>query len=108
MATDLSNQRCFNHGLREAVARCPGCGRFFCRECVTEHESRVLCVHCLPGGACQAKTRLFRLRTLWGLCSFVVSVLLIWFVVYAVGQGLLMLPSSFHEKVVWQSDEPDE
>src|SRR5580658_7631208 len=33
----LLDQRCFNHDLREAVAQCPSCKRFFCRECVTEH-----------------------------------------------------------------------
>ena len=30
---DLLYQRCFNHVLREAVARCPECLRYFCREC---------------------------------------------------------------------------
>ena len=41
------HQRCFNHAGREAVARCPECGQFFCRECITEHEDRVLCSACL-------------------------------------------------------------
>ena len=40
---DLVHQRCFNHMLREAVACCPECRRYFCRECVTEHEDKVLC-----------------------------------------------------------------
>ena len=44
---NLSQQRCFNHTSREAVARCPECGRFFCRECITEHDDRVLCAVCL-------------------------------------------------------------
>jgi uncharacterized paraquat-inducible protein A len=39
--------RCHNHPQREAAARCPECGRFFCRECVTEHEGRVICSACL-------------------------------------------------------------
>ncbi|MBT8374528.1 MAG: rhomboid family protein, partial [Deltaproteobacteria bacterium] len=33
---DLALQRCNNHGQREAVARCPKCRRYFCRECITE------------------------------------------------------------------------
>ena len=40
-------QRCFHHADRPAAARCLGCGRYFCRECVTEHQLQVLCVDCL-------------------------------------------------------------
>ena len=47
MKRDLSLQRCRNHAEREAVARCPGCGHHFCRECVTEHDDRILCAACL-------------------------------------------------------------
>ena len=43
----LRQQRCILHPNREAVARCPGCGRYFCRECVTEHDGRVLCAACI-------------------------------------------------------------
>ena len=43
----LAHQRCFNHATREAVARCPECHHFFCRECITEHDDRVLCTGCL-------------------------------------------------------------
>jgi hypothetical protein len=39
--------QCWNHETREAVCRCPGCARSFCRECVTEHEARLLCAACL-------------------------------------------------------------
>ena len=38
---------CWNHEAREAVCRCPGCGRSYCRECVTEHSARLLCAGCL-------------------------------------------------------------
>jgi len=44
---DLAYQRCLNHTFREAVARCPECGHYFCRECITEHEDRVVCASCL-------------------------------------------------------------
>lgn len=43
----LIHQRCFNHATREAVARCPECSQFFCRECITEHDDRVICSACL-------------------------------------------------------------
>ena len=29
------------------VARCPSCGNFFCRECITEHDELILCAACL-------------------------------------------------------------
>jgi uncharacterized paraquat-inducible protein A len=38
---------CVNHPSREASARCPECKRYFCRECTTEHDSRILCASCL-------------------------------------------------------------
>jgi hypothetical protein len=43
----LERQKCRIHPGREAVSRCPECRRFYCRECVTEHEGRLLCVQCL-------------------------------------------------------------
>lgn len=43
----LTNRRCFNHHNREAVARCPECGSYFCRECTTEHDGRMICTKCL-------------------------------------------------------------
>ncbi len=54
-AEDLSGKRCFNHAGREAAARCPGCRRFYCRECVTEHDGRVLCAECLRRRAHDAR-----------------------------------------------------
>lgn len=50
----LSRQRCWTHARREAVSRCPSCTRFYCRECVTEHEGRLLCVGCLAKVAAPA------------------------------------------------------
>ncbi|HSI87331.1 MAG: rhomboid family protein [Candidatus Methylacidiphilales bacterium] len=49
--TGLSRQRCAYHTSREAVARCPECRRFYCRECVTEHDDRLLCASCLKKAA---------------------------------------------------------
>jgi len=43
----LKHKRCFNHAEREAAARCPSCKHDFCRECITEHDGKMLCVNCL-------------------------------------------------------------
>ncbi len=100
---ELSSQRCRNHAQREAVARCPECGFYYCRECVAEHEDRVLCASCLEklhaAGAPAARRDFSGIvaagRFLWGF-------LLLWSLFYYLGGALLSLPSSFHEGTVWE------
>ena len=98
---DLARQLCINHATREAAARCPECARFFCRECVVEHDDRVLCASCLKRlsrNAQGAGSRLsFFLRTGQLLFGF----LILWLFFYCLGRALLSLPSSFHEGTVW-------
>lgn len=101
-AERLASQRCFNHASREAVARCPECGRFFCRECVTEHDDRAICAACLKK---LARVSLLQRRGVVHLVHFAqgtASVLLAWFCFYLIGEGLLSLPDSFHEQTLWQ------
>jgi hypothetical protein len=99
---NLAEQHCFHHAQREAAARCPECRRFFCRECVTEHEDRVVCAACLKvltaarsGGKVSIVWLVRTLQLVWGLL-----VALVFF--YWLGQTLLDLPSSFHDGTVWQ------
>jgi hypothetical protein len=99
--SDLDRQRCLFHPRREAVARCPGCGRYFCRECITEHRGRVICAACLNGAADGAGTD----RKLWRRvvrplqCGL--GVLLVWMCFYYLGQSLIAIPSRFHDGSVW-------
>jgi hypothetical protein len=98
----LAKERCFHHAGREAVARCPGCGRFFCRECVTEHEDRILCAGCLarePGGGARAGSRL---RPLAVALSAGLSLLFLWWCLWLGGRLLLAIPSSFHDGTLWK------
>lgn len=86
--------------MREAAARCPSCGRYFCRECVTEHEGRILCAPCLVREAqsrATASRRMVVRPALAALAGFVA----LWFVFYLAGQILLALPSKFHDGVRW-------
>ena len=101
---ELHHQRCRNHQYREAVARCPECGRFFCRECITEHEDRVLCSECL-GRLIDVSAPLGRsyLSGLLTIFNFVVGTGILWMIFYYLGQALLSLPSSFHEGTLWQT-----
>jgi hypothetical protein len=92
----LIQQRCHLHSNREAVARCPDCERFYCRECITEHEGRVICTHCL--GAYAAPLRrtprssgpLLFVGALAGTC-------LLWLLFLLVGHLLMLTPEKYHE-----------
>ena len=100
--TSLTHQRCFNHSQREAAARCLGCRQFFCRECVTEHDDRVLCAACLEK---LTKPQLTQHRAFVGAVRFaqcLFSLVLLWFFFYLAGEGLLAIPTSFHEGTLWR------
>ncbi|MBU1171784.1 MAG: rhomboid family protein [Proteobacteria bacterium] len=99
----LSEQRCSNHGLREAVARCPDCGRYFCRECITEHEEQVLCRDCLSAKNHGGLTHKKNLMGLGSLFSFAGGLMVIWLFFFYFGRFLLSLPASFHEGTLWKS-----
>ena len=98
----LIHQRCFNHANREAVARCLECGQFFCRECVTEHDDRVICSACLKKltRVPLLKRPAFAGALHAGQCVF--GIFIAWFFFYLVGTALLALPTSFHEATLWQ------
>ncbi len=103
--TSLVQRRCLNHADREAAARCPECQRFFCRECVSEHEDRILCSACLSLLATPPPPprRTFEGVIRVGQCALAVA--LIWFFFFLIGQVLLAIPSSFHEGTIWQNWE---
>jgi hypothetical protein len=97
----LTSQRCSNHSNREAVARCPECTRFFCRECITEHDDRVLCAACLKKLARKplARRRWFANLVRLGQCAL--AVLFVWFFFFVMGERLSEVASSFHEDTMW-------
>lgn len=104
--TTISAKRCFNHALREAVARCPVCGKFYCRECIVEHDGRMICARCLlPGEATLRKGRFLSgmVRTF----QLLTGVLVLWLAFFLMGRALLCLPSSFHEGTLWSPAEAD-
>jgi uncharacterized paraquat-inducible protein A len=98
----LVAQRCLNHTLREAVARCPECGNFFCRECITEHEDRVVCSSCLKKLTKKTETKRRNLapiaRAMFAFCGLLIA----WFFFFIIGRMLVNIPTSFHEGTVWE------
>jgi hypothetical protein len=108
MSATLLQQRCLNHSEREAIARCPSCGFYFCRECITEHDERILCASCLKkqNTKTERPRRNFApvLRTMAALCGLLTA----WFFFYVVGRVLLATPTQFHEATLWKSKVEDE
>ena len=99
----LTLQRCLHHGEREAIARCPECGGFFCRECITEHDERVICASCLAKltRPAAAKTRGFRLAVLRPWITAFSGIVVAWLCFYSIGRTLAAIPSDFHASSLW-------
>ena len=87
---------------REAAVRCPSCQRFFCRECATEHEGRLLCAQCLVSAVATAaapergrRVRAF-LETAGLIAAALAGLLLAWLVFFYLGAALARAPFDFH------------
>ncbi len=104
----LIHQRCFNHSRREAAARCPECGHFYCRECITEHEDRVICAACLKKLVQPAFTQRRGFVGLVRTVQLGVGLFTVWLFFYFFGQVLLSIDPSFHEGTVWRGGCLDE
>ena len=102
----IAQEQCFNHASREAVARCPECGRTFCRECISEHEGRVICAFCLKRLSTKVIRR-NRLASLVRVVEVLIGVLLLWSSFYLLGRALLTIPSSFHDLAIHQDESED-
>lgn len=84
---------CHSHISRPAAARCPSCGDFFCRECVTEHEGRLLCVRCLARAkVALEQPRARPLRAVASLAGFAT----LWAGLYLLGRLLIAIPDATH------------
>jgi hypothetical protein len=91
----LLDQRCVNHSLREAAVQCPSCKRFFCRECVTEHAGRMICVGCVAALSRAGDKTARTARARWTVLALA-GVLIAWLVFYYLGLTLARIPSEFH------------
>ena len=99
----LAHERCFNHAFREAVARCPECSRSFCRECVAEHDDRVLCAACLARVTRQRGGQRGFLRQLARAGGVALGLLVAWGFFLALGGWISSLPDDFHARTLWGS-----
>ncbi|HXQ81910.1 MAG TPA: hypothetical protein VN775_11390 [Opitutaceae bacterium] len=101
VAVQIHTQRCARHPGREAAARCPSCGGFFCRECVVEHSGRLLCAPCLAKQAAGGERRRRRLLALRRQLALAAALFAAGLVFYALGSLLLNVPPDFHEGTIW-------
>lgn len=100
--TALHARKCVRHPVREAAARCPACGECFCRECVVEHEGKVLCGPCLARRATRGAARRERWRGLRHAGRSAAGLLALWLVFYGLGALLAKLPPEVHDGTVWR------
>jgi len=100
----LAQQRCFNHALREAAARCPACAHFYCRECITEHEGRVICSACLVRLTNAAESGKRRFGGVMAVAQFLIGFLVIWMFFYWVGDLLSSVATSRHGTTLWRGE----
>ena len=98
---NLAKQRCTNHASREAAARCPDCGRFFCRECVSEHDDRLLCAQCLAKLARPSFSKRYHLAGVVNVMRMLLGIFALWWCFYLIGQALPSIPDTFHEGTLW-------
>jgi hypothetical protein len=89
-------QHCWNHEAREAACRCPACGRSYCRECVSEHEGRLLCAACLIAATATGQPAAGSLRNLAApmIASGMMiasGILLAWLIYWAAGASVIGL-----------------
>ncbi len=101
--SEITQKRCSNHAQREAVACCPGCNRYFCRECITEHEDRVLCATCLQNLVEPLPPKSFRFPGLIQSGQFLLGILILYVMFYYFAEILLAIPADFHEGTLWKA-----
>ena len=105
--TSVAEQRCLRHPLREAVARCLQCHYFYCRECITEHEDRVLCADCLAKFLRSSEKRGSIFGQIAVALFSTVGIATAWLFFYFIGELLVRAPISFHEGTVWEKLLPE-
>lgn len=93
--TTLAHLRCWNHAGREAAVVCPECRRYFCRECATEHQGRMMCTTCVAAKSSVTPRARSSGVALWiGLA--IGGLLLAWLAYYNLGLMLARIPAEFH------------
>jgi len=101
MPENVTRQHCWNHSVRGAVCRCPSCHRAFCSECVSEHESRLLCAACIKASvAVSDGARARHTGPLLFAAMALGSLLLAWATFFSLGQ-IIMESVTMADRSAW-------
>lgn len=98
----VSSARCYNHPTREAVAICTVTGHPYCRECIVEHEGRMVSAAVVA----ELLSRVPEKKRPWHLplrriLVSAAGLLLLAYGFYLLGRILLAIPSRFHDGLFW-------
>ena len=104
----LSARRCRRHPARDAAARCVECGGDYCRECVSEHDGRLLCVTCLEKAAKGGEKDAPRSGGARRLLTAGVAALILWLLFYSLGIALVQTSIDGHGTLVHSLPDPAE
>ncbi len=94
---NLILQKCLVHADREAVVRCPSCGNYFCRECITEHEQKFLCSNCLRRVTTLVEPAERNANWLMTIVKMMVGIAVAWLFFYIIGKSLVLFPPNVHD-----------
>ena len=108
--SNLAATTCDLHRQRPAAARCPGCQRYFCDECITEHDGRLSCADCLDTARTAGETEMAGdmtsaaagQRWLAVASQALLGLALCWALYYSLGRLLMAIPADFHDGTLWQ------
>jgi len=104
MSVKLASSFCSIHASRPATARCPSCRSFFCSECVTEHEGKLICASCLAAASAERGRDKSRWRDLhpapWLQLGLALAIM--WVLFHFFARFLGDIPDSFHDGTIWE------
>ncbi len=104
MASVLGDTTCAIHADRQSAARCPSCRRFYCSECITEHEGKLTCANCLKSSFEEVEEATERKRV-FRVMPFVqlgLALIFCWVLFYLVAGTLGDIPDDFHDGTIWE------
>ena len=87
--------------------RCPSCGEFFCRECVSEHDGKLLCASCLARSSTTSARKRERRAVLRRVGAAAAGGLALWIAFYGLGSLLAKIPADFHDGTIWKKTLDD-
>lgn len=94
----VADEKCWYHAARAAAARCPECEKYYCRECITEHEGQVICATCLDALTTEEE-REEQASGLFSIVYGLLGMLLSWLLFYVISRSLIELSKPLRKEL---------